>query len=268
MRKASVVMATNSTLEKFQPAVLALKAQTYPNVEIVVVVDRACTSEEQVRFQTAHPDVVFVFLGAVHFLPAALNAGIAAASGEIIVRCDDDDICMPARIARQVQLLEQGNFDFVWSAAFGRRDSTDSNWLIPCPVDDHAIKQALLRRNVLVHSTLAGLKSAFIDVGLYNPSFIRSQDYELYLRAMRMNMRFGSVQDPLVTRYYGRDSITVRHRKGQILFSFAAQILHGANIGDVGYVLQKAFYYTALLIAPDELRSFRRWISTLTGKGR
>lgn len=266
--RASVVMATNGTVEKIAEAMEALHAQSYANLEVVVVVDRPTGAEERQGFESAYPWATFVFLDAVHYLPAALNIGIARASGDIILRCDDDDICVPSRVERQVALIEEGSFDFTWSSAYGKREGEDKQWIIACPPDDQAIKAALLKRNVLVHSTLAGTKRAFVQAGLYNPAFVRSQDYELYLRAMRMGMRFGAITEPLVTRYYGSQSITVRHRKGQILFSFAAQVLHGANLGDMGYVLKKTAYYTTLLMVPDKVRALSRWVSTFTGRGR
>lgn len=266
--KASFVMATNGTVDSIAAALAAVQNQTYENLEVVLVIDRPTGEPERQAFRAAYPRVVFVFLDRVHYLPAALNAGIAAATGDIIVRCDDDDICEPDRVAKQVELIETGAFDFVWSSAYGKREGDERKWIIPCPPDDATIKRALLERNVLVHSTLAGTRAAFQRAGLYNPSFIRSQDYELYLRAMRMGMRFGGLSEPLVTRYYGSQSITVKHRKGQILFSFAAQILHGANAGDIGYVLRRTAYYVTLLLVPDQLRAFKRWISTFTGRGR
>ena len=267
MLKASVVMATNSTVDSIADAVSALTAQTYGNLEIVIVIDRVCAPDEKALFQSTYPEVNFQFLDSVNFLPAALNAGIAAASGEIILRCDDDDICVPQRVTRQVELLQSGDLDFVWSTALGVRDGGGTPWTIPCPQDDASIKSALVRRNVLVHSTLAGWKSSFERVGMYSTTFKRSQDYEMYLRALRKGMKFGAVKEPLVTRHYGRDSITVKHRKNQIMFSFAAQILHGANTNDIGYVLRRSVYYIVLLLFPDSLRSLRRRISTLTRRG-
>lgn len=268
MHKASVVMATNSSVERIRGAIAALTAQTYPSLEIVVVVDRPCPGEEKDEFKRQYPQVVFEFLDAVHYLPAALNAGIRRASGDIIVRCDDDDICTPDRVAEQVKLLGEGNADFVWSTALGKREGDEAHWIIECPATDEEIKRTLIKRNVLVHSTLAGWKAAFETVGLYNPTFIRSQDYEMYMRALRKGMRFGSVQKPLVTRYYGKESITVKHRKNQILYSFCVQILHGANTNDVYFVIRRTIYYMTILLIPDSVRSIRRKLSAITRKGR
>ncbi len=266
--KASVVMASNSSVDDVAPALEALLSQTYRNLEIVFVLDRPADEAEQDGFRSRYPGVVFEFLGAVHRLPTALNAGIRRATGTVIVRCDDDDICDPARVERQVELLLRDGLDFVCSQAWGKRPGDNDGWLIDCPPDDAAIKAALEERNIIVHSSLVGLKSSFETLGLYNPAFTRAQDYELYLRAIRSGCRFGAVQAPLVTRFYPDTSITVKHRKNQIMFSFAAQVLHAAHKNDMGYLLGKVSHYMSLLMTPNFARALKRRVDLIKKKGR
>lgn len=266
--RASVVMASNSSVEDVAPAIEALLGQTYADLEIVFVLDRAADAVEQAAFQARFPTVVFEFLGSVHRLPAALNAGIRRASGSIIVRCDDDDICTPDRVQRQVELLLKDDLDFVCSQARGKRPGDSEGWLIDCPSDDASIKEALHKRNILVHSSLIGRKTSFEMLGLYNPAFTRAQDYELYLRAIRAGCRFGGVQAPLVTRYYPDTSITVKHRKNQIMFSFAAQMLHAAHKNDMRYLFSKVVHNMTILMTPNFARAIKRQLDTIKKKGR
>ena len=266
--RASVVMASNSSVDDVAPAIEALLGQTYGDLEIVFVLDRPADQAEQDAFRLRYPTVVFEFLGVVHRLPAALNAGIRRASGTIIVRCDDDDISTPDRVRRQVELLVAEKLDFVCSQARGKRPSDSEGWLIDCPPDDAGIKQALHKRNIIVHSSLIGLKASFEKLGLYNPAFTRAQDYELYLRAIRAGCRFGAVQAPLVTRYYPDTSITVKHRKNQIMFSFAAQVLHAAHKNDMRYLFSKVVHYMSILLTPNFARAVKRQLDTIKKRGR
>ncbi len=264
----SVVIASNSTPEGIAEAIAGFAAQTYENLEIVVVIDRTTTDPERDEFRGRFPGVLFEFLDYAQGIPAALNAGIAISTGEIIARSDDDDPSAPTRIEKQVALLMGDKLDFAWSQAYGRQDGSGDLWLIDCPRDDAAIKAALLgQRNILVHSTLLGWKASFGAVGNYNPVFKRAQDYELYLRAIRAHMKFGAVQEPLVTRLYSDTSITVKHRKNQIMFSFAAHVLHAAHTGDVGHLVRKTAYYSLLLLIPNGLRQMRRHFYSLSKKG-
>lgn len=263
----SVVIASNSTPSGIEGAVASFAAQTYPNIEIVVVIDRVTTDPEREQFRARFPKVVFEFLDRPQGIPSALNAGIAASTGEIIARSDDDDPSVPTRIEKQVALLLDKQLDFVWSQSYGRRAGSDSTWLIECPPDDTAIKAALIKRNILVHSTLLGWKASFARIGYYNPTFKRAQDYELYLRAIRAHLRFGAVQEPLVTRLYSDTSITVKHRKNQIMFSFAAHVLHAAHTNDVPHLVRKTAYYVMLLLIPNGVRRVRRRLYGLSKRG-
>lgn len=265
---ASVIMATNKSPEAITPALRALQNQTYRPIEIVVAVDRPVTDEEQRAFQRLHPGVIFEFLGEIRRIPVALNAAIARSSGALLVRCDDDDICLPDRVEKQYNLLLAQRLDFVWSQAIGKREGDETGWLIDCPDADAEIKRALLGRNILVHSTLTGWKAAFARIGNYNPAFYRAQDLELYLRAIRGGLKFGAVKEPLVERYYSPGSVTVKHRKNQIMYSFAARALHAAHTNDVRYLVGVTLRYMLLLLTPNWVRSLVRTVSRLTGRGR
>ncbi|HVW93114.1 MAG TPA: glycosyltransferase [Devosia sp.] len=265
---ASVIMATNKSPEAIAPALRALQEQTYRPMEIVVAVDRPVSDPEKLVFQKLYPGVIFEFLGEVRRIPVALNAAIARSSGALLVRCDDDDVCLPDRVEKQYRLLVTKRLDFVWSQATGKREGDEGGWLIDCPDDDEEIKRALLGRNVLVHSTLTGWKAAFARIGNYNPGFYRAQDLELYLRAMRGGLKFGAVKEQLVERYYSAGSVTVRHRKNQIMYSFAARVLHAAHTNDAHYLVGVTLRYMLLLLTPNWVRSLVRTLSRMTGRGR
>jgi len=264
---ASVIIASNKGAEEIGPALRALQQQTYKPLEIVVAVDRPVSEEERCTFLRLYPDVVFEFLGQVQRTPNALNAAIARSTGAFLVRCDDDDICVPDRVEKQYRLMVDEGLDFVWSQALGKREGAERSWLITCPGDDARIKAALFERNILVHSTLTGWKAAFARIGNYNPAFYRAQDLELYLRAIRGGLKFGAVQEPLVERYYSANSVTVKHRKNQIMYSLAARALHAAHTDDRRYLISVIARYSLLLLTPNFLRSAKRALNQLTGRG-
>lgn len=265
---ASVIMATNKRPEAIGPALRALEAQTYRPLEIIVAVDRPVSDEERNTFLGLYPKVVFEFLGEVKRLPGALNAAIARSSGALLVRCDDDDICRPDRVEKQYRLLMDERLDFVWSQALGKNEGEEGSWLIDCPPGDEDIKLALARRNILVHSTLTGWKASFARVGNYDPTFYRAQDLELYLRAIRSGLKFGAVQEPLVERYYSPGMVTVKHRKNQIMYSFAARVLHAAQTNDMRNLFGVVLRYSVLLATPNFIRALARKINSRTGRGR
>lgn len=263
----SVVMATTAA-PGWDGAVADLSRQTYAPIQIVVVVDRPCEAGEQARLSSAYPQVDFVFNGANLGLTTSLNRGLAAAKGEIVVRTDDDDRSRPDRIAKQVAALQGAGADLVCSFAHGV-SSEDPNrpWIIDHPTTDAGLKAALLRRNVVVHPSLAFRRDRILALGGYDETFRYSQDYALYLKATRAGYAFAVVAEPLVTRSYSPGSITVRRRTVQMMYSAMARLHHAAEQGDVGDFLSVLLRRGSMLLVPNALRRWRRIAFRHLGRG-
>ncbi len=73
----------------------------------VVVVHDCCTDASLDRVRAINDLRVRVVDGPCRGAADAMNAGLAAACGEIIMRCDADDLYTPQRIARQVLWLSE-----------------------------------------------------------------------------------------------------------------------------------------------------------------
>jgi GT2 family glycosyltransferase len=265
--RASVVMATMAA-PGWDAFVGRLLAQTHDDVEVVVVVDRATSADEQAQLRAGHPAVRFIFNEANLGLTASLNRGLAAATGEVVIRTDDDDESTPDRIAKQVAVFESSQADFVCAFADGvTSDDPTRPWRISHPQTDSELKAALLGRNVIVHPALAFRRDSILALGGYDETFRYAQDYALYLKAIRAGLTFAVVPEALVTRSYSPDSITVKRRTQQMMYSTIARLLHAAERGDVGDFLATMVRRGALLAAPNRLRHLRRKLFKLLGRG-
>jgi glycosyltransferase involved in cell wall biosynthesis len=104
----SIITPTLDRLHFLRRALESALAQTYQDLEVVVVVDGP--SPELAAFVTAHPDprVRLVQREETGGVAAARNTGIAASRGRYVGFLDDDDIWMPTKLERQVPLLDAG----------------------------------------------------------------------------------------------------------------------------------------------------------------
>jgi glycosyltransferase involved in cell wall biosynthesis len=103
--KVSVVVATKDRPGLLERSVAAILAQDYAGeIECLVVYDHVdvrefdlpCGPRRTLRFltNTRKPG-----------LPGGRNSGVDAASGELIAFCDDDDVWLPSKLTRQVELF-------------------------------------------------------------------------------------------------------------------------------------------------------------------
>jgi GT2 family glycosyltransferase len=86
---ASVVIPNWNGLQHLSVCLDALRAQTYPNVEVVLV-DNGSTDGSQALVVEHYPEVRLVALGQNLGLTGASNAGVRAAAGEILISLNND----------------------------------------------------------------------------------------------------------------------------------------------------------------------------------
>lgn len=103
--RVSVVMPAFNREHLIGEAVESVLAQTYPDMELIVVDDGSTdgTGKAVERFGPKVRYIRTAHLG----LSGARNIGIREARGEFLCYCDSDDIQLPYRVATQVLLLDR-----------------------------------------------------------------------------------------------------------------------------------------------------------------
>lgn len=174
----SVVIPTVRLDEHFRAAVRSVLDQEFTDFELVVVLDGVAATDSDIP-EDARISVVqhASRLGT----PRSLNDGIAASSAPLIARLDADDIARPDRLALQVgRFAVQAELVALGSSARVIDLTGAAIGTIDAPVG--VGPEALLRRNVFVHSSTMFRREALIAVGGYDERCTRMQDYDLWLR--------------------------------------------------------------------------------------
>ena len=265
--KTSILMTTLGR-EGWDGSLPDLLGQTVTPDEIIVVIDREADEAEQSALRAKWPAVTFVFPGGNVGITKALNLGLHAAQGEFVFRVDDDDHYKPERIERQLECFEKTGADFVGTWAEAELSEGESSaYQIRCPTDDAGIKQALKRRNVLIHPSLAFRRERILALGGYDETFVNAQDYGLYLAGVRAGYSFAAVGEALIVRSYAGDSITLKRRYNQLMYSCAARVVHHAHTADRKEFLRTLLDYGKLAATPLWMRKLRRSLFAVTKRG-
>lgn len=177
----SVVVPTIRIDGHLTEAIESLLAQTLREIEVVLVLDGF--EQKALPDWSADERMTIVRLDSRRGTPTALNRGIAAARGTFIARLDADDISEPTRLARQVEYLEANPFVLCVGSSALIIDSEGAELgALDAPTGVNRVRKILTQRNALTHSSVVYRRKAFEQVGVYNPSCRRMQDYELFLR--------------------------------------------------------------------------------------
>lgn len=172
----SVVIATRNRAQDIMQALKIVRAQDYPNIEIVVVNDGS-TDNTQVVLD-AEQGIVVVHNPARLWLQRSLNIGCKLAKGKYIARLDDHDIWTdPAKISKQVQVLEANHEVGVVGTGIkiGSR-------IIINPLTDQSIRNQMLFRCPFSHVTVVFRRDLFERVGGYDENLKYSEDWDLWMR--------------------------------------------------------------------------------------
>jgi glycosyltransferase involved in cell wall biosynthesis len=179
--RVSVIVPTVRVDDWLRAALQSLLAQT-AELEVVVVLDGV----EDTTGMPRHECVRTVTLPKRSGSAAAINAGAAVARGEFIGRLDADDLAEPGRVAAQVALLDADpGIVAVGTAATVIDDAGNTVGAIDPPAGTD-LARGLLRKNLVVHSSVLIRRSALVSVGGYDTRCVRMQDYDLWLRLARV----------------------------------------------------------------------------------
>ena len=122
MEKVSVIIPAYNAESFITDAIESILAQTYQNVECIVVDDGSTDSTKSVVAQYGDR-VIYIYQNNAE-RSVARNRGISASTGDYISFLDADDSIAPQKIEAQVQFLRKNqNFKIVYSDTLYFKDT-------------------------------------------------------------------------------------------------------------------------------------------------
>jgi len=159
--------------------------QSFTDFEFIIIDD--ASSDNSVFLIKNYSDNRIVFIQNQHNIGVAqsLNKGIGVAKGRYIVRMDADDISIAGRLERQVDFMDNNpevGISGGWVKLFGLGLSS----IARVPLAPQEVSAYMLFETPLWHVTVIMRRELLIKFNLYyNPAFSRSEDYDLWTRAIQ-----------------------------------------------------------------------------------
>lgn len=210
--------------ERYLAATLdSVLAQTYPNMEVVIVDDGSRDGTISIIKQHAERDSrIRWFTRGNAGLPASRNYAFAQAQGEWIAIIDQDDLCYPERLARQVAVAAaypSAGLIFCDTHHIDEMDQIIGNHLASFTLPDSFIPKGLAANLLLTKGCYVDSEACFIkrstvsQLGALDESLRYACDYEYFIRA-GLGFDFAYTRDTLSAWrvHPGQESATNRNR--------------------------------------------------------
>lgn len=176
----SVIIPTYNRSQFVTQAIESVLCQTYPNIELIVVNDGS-TDDTEEKLQPYMDRLTYISKknGGIS---SAVNAGLRVAKGSYIARLDDDDLFMPEKTEKQLEVFEENpDVGLVTSGCFvidsvGR---TISVRRAPDFSPYGHLLTLLLKDWVLIQPTVMVRRECHDKVGFYKDVF--AEDLEMFL---------------------------------------------------------------------------------------
>lgn len=289
--KVSVIIPAYNKAAFTVKTVESVLAQTYKNLEIIVVDDG---SQDQTR------DLLAPYQDKIHYIYkknggacSARNAGLKVANGRYVGFLDCDDLYLSDKIARSVAFLEQNpDFGFVHTGVhlidakdqivgnFSYAKATQLEWLAPF----------LIMQNFVSNPTVISRKDCFENVGNFDESIFTPADWDLWLR-LSERYKAGFINAPLsqyrvtdnfifnklelsqkeelfvVDKFFQRNSHLQSPLRKKALSELHLRYAQCHFLKD-NYLRSKEEFILALKLAPFNLKAYALLFSFLLGRER
>lgn len=199
MPRVSVIIPAYNAAWCVRRAVDSVLAQAYRDYELIVVDDGS--QDETAALLAGYGDALRLVRKSNGGLSSARNAGIVAAHAEFVAFLDADDWWLPAKLTRQVALMEaRPDLLFCSTASSVQTPAGErlADWR--CGAADDSALASIFSANAHVAgsgSAVLAKRAAFVRAGGFDESLRCLEDIDMWMRLAALG-GFACIDEPLV----------------------------------------------------------------------
>ena len=205
--KVSIVIPVFNGSNYMREAIDSAIAQTYQNIEIIVVNDGSNDNGKTREIALSYGDKIRYFEKENGGVSTALNLGIKEMKGEYFSWLSHDDVYYPNKVERQVRELE--GLDDKKTIIHSDYEIVDKNLKInfsPNLSARHEIRNLNCEMYSLTMGCINGCallinKKIFFEIGFFDNNLYSTQDYDLWLRIFKKKKYSFKYIDEVLLKY-------------------------------------------------------------------
>ncbi len=198
MPLVSIIIPAYNQAQYVAQTVDSALAQTYPNVEVIVVNDGS--TDDTAAILAGYRGRIKCISQANRGLAGARNAGFSVARGEYLLFLDSDDIIPPTKIARHLEWFDQQPDVGVVYSGWQYIDSNGN----PLPgetrlrQEGQMLSRLLLSKFYCIPGAAVIKRQILEQAGLFDESLRAEEDTDLWIRAAQAGCKFGYIDELLL----------------------------------------------------------------------
>ena len=211
----SVLMPVYNGEKFLRQAIDSVLNQTYTDFEFLIINDGSTDISEEIILSYNDERIRYYKNEKNIQLIDTLNKGLKLANGQFIARMDADDICLPERFEKQVEVMQRRKDIAVcgsWYEKFGMGEPL----LIRCWEEPYMLKCKTLFGSPVGHPASMIRRSALASSSLiYDSNYPQVEDWKLWSEMVKLGYSFYNLQSTLLLYRRSKTSVSTLNKEEQ-----------------------------------------------------
>lgn len=208
----SIVLPTYNRAHCVGKAIDSVLAQTYRDYELLVVDGPSTDGTSEVVHRYSDSRITYLREHGASGAGAARNTGIRAAKGQYIAFQDSDNIWLPNKLQRQMEVLTTASplVGLVYTGYAKYADGIFKGYYPQAHIRKRSgdIHDTLLEESFIGCQTVVLRRVCLDAVGMFDERLVTTEDWELFLR-ITGRYHAACIDEPLVVSHLQLDSISM-----------------------------------------------------------
>ena len=208
-------------------AIQSILDQSFTNFEFIIIDNNSTDNSLKIIEDFASSDSRIIIMNIEkRGISNLLNLGLKRSKYEYIARMDSDDIALSNRLQIQLNYMKSRPEIAVLGSPTLIIDENDKfQFISDHPVDEEKLNERIQQENAISHPTVLFRKNTILKAGGYNPQAIHAEDYDLWLRVMKLG-KLQNLSTPVLKYRIHENASGFKQLLNQRISAFVSQQIH------------------------------------------